>query len=64
MTELEGWISTQEAAEILRMTPRRVRDYINDGRLVGQKINPRLWMVKKRSVETFRQERKDKNREG
>lgn len=50
---LEGWITTAQAAKLLGKTARRVLQLIEEGELVGFKVNPRLWMVKETSVQEY-----------
>jgi excisionase family DNA binding protein len=50
---LEGWITTAQAAKLLGLTARRVLQLIEEGELVGFKVNPRLWMVKEVSVQAY-----------
>lgn len=47
------WITTTEAAERLKVTPLRIRQYIDEGRLEAQKFGP-LWMVSEESVNGFK----------
>jgi len=60
MYDFEEWLTTQKAAEVLEVTPRRVRDFLGEGRLIGRKVNPRLWMVSRASVETLQQRRRQR----
>jgi len=46
-------ITVAEAAALLGVTPRRVRKFIEEGRLQGEPVNPRLWLVYRSSVERF-----------
>jgi hypothetical protein len=56
----EGWAATRQAARVLNVIPRRVRDYIAAGDLEGRKegkgVNER-WLVSIPSVEALRQKR-------
>jgi hypothetical protein len=56
----EGWVTTSQAARILHVIPRQVRNYIAAGDLEGRKegkgINERR-LVSISSVETLRQKR-------
>ena len=54
---LEGWITTAEAARTLGLTQRRIRQLIEDGELVGQKVSANLWLVKKSSVEAYQRKK-------
>lgn len=45
------WLSTNDAANILGCTYGRIRQLMRDGRLVGQKLNGRAWIIQKSSVE-------------
>jgi len=46
-------ISVAEAAAILKVTPVRVRDYINDGRLPATRVG-RAFVVRRGNVEKFK----------
>lgn len=47
-------IGTQEAAEILGISPRKVRALIEDNRITGYRMGPRgHWMVDKDEVVLF-----------
>ncbi len=56
----EGWVTTRQAARVLNVIPRQVRNYIAAGNLEGRKegkgVNER-WLVSISSVETLRQKR-------
>jgi hypothetical protein len=56
----EGWATTRQAARVLNVIPRQVRNYIAAGHLEGRKeekgVNER-WLVSISSVETLRQKR-------
>ncbi len=56
----EGWATTRQAARVLNVIPRQVRNYIAAGDLEGRKegkgVNER-WLVSIPSVETLRQKR-------
>jgi excisionase family DNA binding protein len=47
------WITTQEAAAILKLTRRRIVQLINGGKLKAHKWG-RDWQVKLESVEEYR----------
>lgn len=48
-----GEMNTQEAAEMLRKTPRRVSQLLAQGALKGRKVG-RSWLVDRESVELLR----------
>jgi excisionase family DNA binding protein len=48
------WITATEAGRLLGLTSRRVRQLLEEGELEGEQINPRLWLVKRQSVEEYR----------
>lgn len=50
---VSGEMTTQEAAEMLRMTPRRVSQLLTAGALKGRKVG-RSWLVDRESVLTLR----------
>ncbi len=46
-------LTTRQAADALGMTPRRVRALLESGRLIGEKLTPRFWLVDEKSVEEY-----------
>ena len=54
-TELEDWITTAKAAQLLGKTQRRIQQLIREGKLEGSPVSPRLWLVSKQSVEEYLQ---------
>ena len=48
------WLTTKQAGAILKRTSRRVLQLIEAGELEAQKVNARLWMVKRSSVLAYR----------
>lgn len=46
-------LSTAEAAELLDLSTRQVREHAEAGRLKGQKLNPRTWVFRRADVEGF-----------
>lgn len=51
------WITTADAATILRVTQRRVRQLIAEGELEARRVSPNLWMVKRSSVYRYDRQR-------
>lgn len=49
-----NWISTENAAEILGVTPATVRTYLMTGELDGRRISPRKLVVSSESVQRKR----------
>lgn len=47
-----GFVTTDDAAEMLDVTARRVRQFIDEGRLPAQKIG-RQWIIKREDVLSF-----------
>lgn len=47
-----GLVTVKEAAELLGLSARRVRQFIEEGRLPGQKIG-RQWLLKRSDVIVF-----------
>jgi excisionase family DNA binding protein len=47
------WMTTKNAAALLGVTDIRVRQYIDEGRLMAEKFGP-LWMVSAASVKGFK----------
>lgn len=46
------WMTTKDAADWLEVSPLRIRQYIDEGRLVAEKFGP-VWMVSAESVKGF-----------
>jgi excisionase family DNA binding protein len=46
-------LTVQEAAKILKVIPRRVRQFIQEGRLPANKIG-RPWFIKRTDLEAFK----------
>ena len=55
MTEGRELITVAEAAEILGLSVRGVAHRLERGDMVGQKVNPRLWLVPRAEVERWQQ---------
>ncbi len=53
-TNLPDLVTVSEAAEMLGVTPRRVRDFLLTGRLPAMRF-ARMWMIKKVDVLNFAQ---------
>ena len=53
-SELTEWVTTVEAARMLSRSRRRVLQLIKAGELEAKRINPRLWLVSRESVEEYR----------
>jgi hypothetical protein len=60
MPEESGWVTTEVAAEALRVSPRTIRDYIRSGELKakseGEGVTKR-WLVSINAVQALRDER-------
>lgn len=50
--ELDDLITVNEAAEMLDVTPRRVRHFLQEDRIKGSKVG-NLWLMKRRAVREF-----------
>lgn len=46
------WMTTKDAADKLGVSDIRIRQFIDEGRLVAQKFGP-MWMVSAESVKGF-----------
>jgi len=57
---MDKFMLTSEAAALLNVTPRQVRNYLDAGKLEGKQVTPRLWLVTKDSVEQLRKEKSKK----
>lgn len=42
-----------QAAELIGISRRRVLQLLESGAIAGEKLNPRMWLVNKRSAERF-----------
>jgi len=51
-SRLEPFLTLREAAEILRLHPRTVREYVRRGELVGRLIGKR-WRFTRKDLDTF-----------
>ncbi len=47
-------IGTLEAAKLLGVSDRRVRQLINAGRIPGKRVGPRVFVISKNELERFR----------
>ena len=56
MPDLNEFISTERAAEILSLHAVTVRNMIRTKKLEGVKIGGKTWLVSKKSVEKYRVE--------
>lgn len=50
--QIEGYMTTEEAAEALGVGAQWVRDLCNEGRLEAEKVGG-IWLIKIKSVENF-----------
>lgn len=60
MVEAKSWITADEAAEMLSVTGRRVRQLLKKGELEGQKFGKQKkapWMVSYESVKAVQERR-------
>ncbi len=56
------WISTEEAAKVIEVSPRRILALIGEERLEAVKLGGRAWQVFRKSAEAYRDsERKSGN---
>jgi excisionase family DNA binding protein len=51
-----GWITAPEAARRLGVTDRRVRQLIDEGKLIGYRVGTRQLLVKESSIEEYLRE--------
>lgn len=52
---LSAWLTAEEAARILGLTSRRVRQLIAEGKLEAERKGERMWLIKRESVEAYEQ---------
>lgn len=50
---LQGYLTVAEVASSLKLTPRRVRKIVQDGRLTAVKIG-NMWMITRESLAAFK----------
>jgi excisionase family DNA binding protein len=62
MPDLEDFVSTDRAAKILNLHVVTVRNMIRNKKLEGVKVGGKTWLVSKKSVEKYRIETEDKNK--
>ena len=55
---IAGYLTTTEAANLLNVTPGRIRQLAIDGRLQSLKIGAATLLVRQTSVERYKQSRK------
>jgi len=55
--KLEDWITTTEAGRLLGVTARRVRQLIDEEELVAIRLNPRMMLVSRLSVEKYQRKK-------
>lgn len=48
----EGWLTTDEAAGVMRVNPSRVRQCCANGEVVSERTG-KIWLVKKASAEAY-----------
>ncbi|MBN1891038.1 MAG: helix-turn-helix domain-containing protein [Thermoflexales bacterium] len=51
--QLSDWITTAQAADLLKVTPRMVRKLIKQKALEANKVTERLWLVSRASVASY-----------
>ena len=51
--ELNGMTTVKDAAKILKVSVRRVHDFIAEGRLRAERITPRLYLLDLKDIEKF-----------
>jgi excisionase family DNA binding protein len=48
------WLTVEEVAERLRVSPRTVRGWLQDGRLKGRNLGGRAgWRIREKDVDAF-----------
>lgn len=48
--KVRGLISLKTAAALVEVDPKTIRNWIDDGRLQGYKLNGHMWRVNRREV--------------
>jgi len=56
--DIDNWITTAQAGELLNITARRINALVKAGKLRARPINPRLTLVFKPDVEEYGRTRK------
>lgn len=59
---IESYLRVAEAAQELGVTSQQVRHLIRQGRLRAERINPRLYLVERASVEHYKRSRQPPGR--
>ena len=59
---IQGFVSVEEAAEMLGCTTARVRQLLGDGTLDGKKFGARVWLVSEETVTKYRDDTKENTR--
>lgn len=44
---MDSSLTTAQVARLKRCTPRTVRQALQDGRLMGVRVTPRLWLIRR-----------------
>jgi len=52
-----SFLTVDEAAQAMGCSAGRVRQLLRAGRLEGEKVSPRVWMVRKRSLQAYEREK-------
>lgn len=51
--DLNDVLTSEEAAQVIGVSGRRVRELLKSGELPGRPVNERLWLVTRASAESF-----------
>jgi excisionase family DNA binding protein len=49
----EGWLTTEEAAELVDYTPTRIRQLAKAGRVIARKV-ARVWLINEESLLAYK----------
>lgn len=55
---VDGYMAVAEASKLLGVNTSRVRQLLGSGKLTGEKVNARCWLVSEDSVRAYASERK------
>lgn len=56
MPDLTEFMTTQEAAQALGYNVKSVQNMLRSGRLKGQRMGGKIWLVSKKSVEEYKKQ--------
>ncbi len=61
---MQGYLTSPQAAKFLSLSRAAITKALREGRLRGQKVGPRAWMIQKSDLNAFKYERAYKKLHG